>query len=146
MLIYERYFVGTDESWGTDLGRRLLGPGDLHDLRSISKSVTAALLGIALESDFIPPAPRDPYPSCVAGARACPPEDCGGVPGYAELLDTIRDPDHEDHVEMLEWLVGNFAPDAFDPEAVHVTRPTPAGSWQRRSPGPGRPPALRSPR
>ena len=52
LLVYERYFLGTDERWGEFLGNRLIGPEDLHDVRSISKSVTSALLGIALESEF----------------------------------------------------------------------------------------------
>jgi len=54
------------------------------------------------------------YPVCVGGERACPPEDCGGVWGYEELLEAIRDPKHEQHEEMLEWIGGSFDPEAFD--------------------------------
>jgi hypothetical protein len=53
-------------------------------------------------------------PVCVTGKRACPPEDCGGVWGYAELLETLADPAHSEHQEMLEWLGGPFDPEAFD--------------------------------
>jgi hypothetical protein len=56
--------------------------------------------------------------ACVAGARACPPEDCGGTMGYYELLVAISDPDHEDHDSMLEWVGGKFDPGAFDIAAV----------------------------
>lgn len=35
---------------------------------------------------ILPPDPDGYYPSCIAGARACPPEDCGGVPGYLRLV------------------------------------------------------------
>jgi CubicO group peptidase (beta-lactamase class C family) len=52
VLVYERYFPGTDERWGEPIGERLIGADDLHDLRSISKSVTSALLGIALGGEF----------------------------------------------------------------------------------------------
>ena len=53
VLVYERYFSGTDRSLlGGPLGHRVFGPESLHDLRSISKSVTSALLGIALETNF----------------------------------------------------------------------------------------------
>ncbi len=52
VLVFERYFSGTDERWGEPLGERELGPDSLHDLRSISKSVTSALVGMALGSDF----------------------------------------------------------------------------------------------
>ncbi|MBI2787819.1 MAG: plasmid pRiA4b ORF-3 family protein [Elusimicrobia bacterium] len=51
---------------------------------------------------------------CLDGARACPPEDCGGVYGYEDLLKAIRDPKHEGHGEMLEWVGGEFDPEAFD--------------------------------
>ena len=55
---------------------------------------------------------------CIAGARACPPEDCGGVPGYYNLLEAISDPKHEEHDSLLEWVGGGYDPEAFDPDAV----------------------------
>jgi tetratricopeptide (TPR) repeat protein len=58
------------------------------------------------------------YPACVAGKRACPPEDCGGVWGYANLVEAVNDPEHPEHDEMLEWLGGGFDPEAFDVERV----------------------------
>ncbi|MCG2711387.1 MAG: hypothetical protein L6416_03575, partial [Candidatus Omnitrophica bacterium] len=51
------------------------------------------------------------YPVCVDGARACPPEDCGGVPGYADFLMAIKHPNHARHEEMLEWIGGSFDPE-----------------------------------
>ncbi len=69
------------------------------------------------------------YPRCIDGARACPPEDCGGVPGYYELLEVLKNPAHEEHSGMVEWLKGhakNYYPydaDAFDPEAVLFANP-----------------------
>jgi hypothetical protein len=53
-------------------------------------------------------------PACIAGKRACPPEDCGGVWGYYELLDALADPDHPDREDRLEWLGEDFDPEAFD--------------------------------
>ena len=58
-------------------------------------------------------------PVCLAGARACPPEDCGGVPGYESFLEAIRDPEHQEHDAMLEWVGGSFNPQAFDLEKVN---------------------------
>lgn len=55
------------------------------------------------------------YPLCVEGERACPPEDVGGVWGYAEYLEALADPQHEAHEEYLEWS-GPFDPDKFDPK------------------------------
>jgi hypothetical protein len=54
------------------------------------------------------------YPLCVEGERACPPEDVGGVSGYAEFLETITDRADGERVEMLEWAEGWFDPDEFD--------------------------------
>ena len=59
------------------------------------------------------------YPRCVKGSRACPPEDCGGAWGYGGLLEAIRNPNHKQHEEMLEWVGGEFDPEAFDLEAVN---------------------------
>ncbi|KAF9439008.1 hypothetical protein BGZ76_001460 [Entomortierella beljakovae] len=59
--------------------------------------------------------PKIIYPTCTAGARACPPEDCGGVWGYESLLEKLAGPDTEEKAEMLEWL-GGLGNDDFDPE------------------------------
>jgi len=56
--------------------------------------------------------------ACTAGARACPPEDCGGTMGYYELLVALSDPDHEEHDAMLEWVGGEFDPNAFDTATI----------------------------
>lgn len=53
------------------------------------------------------------YPLCLAGKRACPPEDCGGLWGYANMLEAIRNPKHEDHELYAEWLDEDFDPEAF---------------------------------
>jgi hypothetical protein len=59
------------------------------------------------------------YPICLTGKRACPPEDCGGVGGYEMFLEAIQDPEHPEHDEMLEWVGGEFDPEAFDLEVVN---------------------------
>jgi hypothetical protein len=63
------------------------------------------------------------YPFCVDGARACPPEDCGGVYGYENVLTVIQDPTHEEHESMLEWLGGRFDPEGFHPKRVKFDDP-----------------------
>ena len=59
------------------------------------------------------------YPRCLDGERAAPPEDCGGLWGYAELLEAIHDPTHPEHESLLEWLGEPFDPEAFDLAAVN---------------------------
>ncbi|MEW5873995.1 MAG: plasmid pRiA4b ORF-3 family protein [Candidatus Zixiibacteriota bacterium] len=63
------------------------------------------------------------FPRCLAGERACPPEDCGGPPGYAQLLKTIADPSDEEHERAMQWLGGSFDPDSFSPQKVRFDDP-----------------------
>jgi hypothetical protein len=63
------------------------------------------------------------YPICIKGKRACPPEDCGGIWGYMELLEIISDPDHEEYESMLEWVGGEIDPDHFDVKEVQFSDP-----------------------
>ena len=63
------------------------------------------------------------YPRCVAGERACPPEDCGGPSGYAEFLAAIRDPMHARHTDLIEWIGGAFEAEEFDPSQVRFDDP-----------------------
>ncbi len=56
---------------------------------------------------------------CLDGVGACPPEDCGGIGGYLELLDIIKDPTHEEYESMMEWLGVPFDPNAFDLQEVN---------------------------
>ncbi|MBA2291632.1 MAG: plasmid pRiA4b ORF-3 family protein [Gemmatimonadales bacterium] len=67
--------------------------------------------------------PRVKYPRCLDGERACPPEDCGGPPGYARLLEIIADPTDEEYESMMEWLGGSFDPEAFSPREVNFDNP-----------------------
>ena len=70
--------------------------------------------------------PRDPlvtYPVCIGGRRACPPEDCGGIPGYGGFLEAIQDPTHEDHQSMMTWVGGAYDSEAFDKARVQFDDP-----------------------
>ena len=67
-----------------------------------------------------PPTSRRLRPVCLAGERACPPEDCGGISGFEEFLKAIRDPRHEEHEEMLSWVGGSYDPAAFDLAAINA--------------------------
>jgi hypothetical protein len=65
---------------------------------------------------------------CAAGDRACPPEDCGGVGGYEELLKGLKNRKHPEHRTMKEWLGRPFDSERFD--AASVNR------WLRKLPWP----------
>jgi len=69
------------------------------------------------------------YPRCIAGERACPPDDCGGIPGYYKLIEVLKDPKHPEYRKLVTWLNGDsesgntYKPDEFDPEEVEFGDP-----------------------
>jgi len=74
-----------------------------------------------LVEQVLPPERGVFYPRCIAGRRACPPEDCGGIWGYYDhFLPAIRDPSHPEYDEMREWIGREFDPNAFDLEATNA--------------------------
>ena len=74
-----------------------------HQLKVRSITPTAAPLKVAF---------------CVLGARACPPDDCGGEPGYEELCAALPDPRHPEHAHWKDWI-GDYDPEAFDCDGVN---------------------------
>ena len=76
--------------------------------------------GIEVE-EILPRSSDFAGPVCLAGERACPPEDCGGVPGYEDILLLLAQPrkqDDEDDAERREWFA-EFDPAQFDLAAVN---------------------------
>jgi hypothetical protein len=59
------------------------------------------------------------YPDCVGGKLNCPPENCGGIPGFYELLATLADKRHPERKEMLAWLGGTYDTQTFNQEEVN---------------------------
>jgi hypothetical protein len=107
---------------------------DMEDERRVrlSSLVTAAGTPFQYQYDFgddwqhavqvekiRPAAPDTLVLDCLGGKRACPPEDCGGIPGYAQLLRILKNPRHPEHEEMRQWAGRRFDPEAFDPAAVN---------------------------
>jgi hypothetical protein len=89
---------------------------------------------IKLEKVLPPdPAAVASVPACLAGKGACPPEDCGGAWGYADLKEAIADPAHDEHEDLLDWL-GLDNPAAFDPAAFDLDH---ANARLRRTAGTG---------
>ena len=114
---HPRYGVGTkiaDESrtklgeliW--TVGARLLYEYDFGDAWQHELLLEEVLLG---DESF--------QQTCVAGERHCPPEDCGGSPGFAELLEAFQDPNHPEHGNVVEWLGEDFAPEFLATEEIN---------------------------
>lgn len=71
---------------------------------------------------ILPAEPQVKYPRCIDGENACPPEDCGGVWGYEEMLEIIHDPNHPEYQDRLDWLGYKFDPTEFNAEFVKFRR------------------------
>jgi hypothetical protein len=78
---------------------------------------------ITLET-ILPKDPQSKYPQCLDGARSCPPEDCGGYPGYAQLLKILKNPRHPEFKELKTWVGDLFQPEKFDATRVRFENPT----------------------
>jgi hypothetical protein len=57
---------------------------------------------------------------CLGGERACPPEDCGGVGGYEDLLKKLGDPTNEEYFDAVAWVGAEFDPEKFDLRVVNA--------------------------
>ena len=73
---------------------------------------------ITLEK-VLKPDPTLTYPLCIKGKKACPPEDCGGIWGYYNMLNVIADETNEDYEEYAEWLGDGFDPEYFSVSEVN---------------------------
>jgi hypothetical protein len=67
----------------------------------------------------LPIDPNTPYPVCTDGQLACPPEDCGGIPGFYDLIEVLSNPNHERREEIMEWIGDEFDPQAFSVDKVN---------------------------
>jgi hypothetical protein len=63
---------------------------------------------------------QEVLPLVVSGENACPPEDCGGIHGYKDLIDILKDPNHPEHREYKVWAGKNFNPSKFSVDACNA--------------------------
>jgi hypothetical protein len=120
----EKLFDNDDENtfdgWDTQVNRFLDRPGQSaiyeYDMGD-SWEHEVLLEGVFLKEKGIR------YPRCTAGERACPPEDCGGTPGFYHLLEVMASPQHPEHKEAISWLGKKYDPEKFDPQTVKFTNP-----------------------
>lgn len=82
-----------------------------------------------IELELVAPAEKGvKYPRCLAGERACPPEDCGGPVGYDGLLEVLFNPKDPDYDEVITWVEsvkgGEFHPEEFNPANVTFVSPS----------------------
>jgi len=110
---YEIQMIDEDEVQLADLKLRVkqkiryeydFGDGWLHD--------------VVLEK-VAPPDRNTRYPICLAGEMACPPEDCGGLGGFYNMLASLDNPRNKEHKMYIEWLGDDFDRESFDVEGVN---------------------------
>jgi Plasmid pRiA4b ORF-3-like protein len=75
---------------------------------------------ITVEDISSTPKDEPPYPWCLDGQRACPPEDVGGVSGYAHFLEAWRKRSHPEHQQMRQWVGKHFRPELFSVQQVNA--------------------------
>lgn len=120
-----RTFYGAPDSDPDMMG---FGPPTLNEKHyTVADLAPAAKRSFVYEYDFgdgwehkivaekiLPPDPAFKHPVCLAGANACPPEDCGGIAGYYDLLEILANSRHAEHATMKEWLGYDLDPTRFD--------------------------------
>lgn len=121
----QRYGLPMDEDWGTE-PRKLAEKVRLHEVLKPGKTVIGYTydFGDDWEHRIIVTKvrhgePHVAYPRYVRGERNGPPEDCGGMPGFYDLLDARADPNHPEHANATEWLDG-YDPDELDELQIKV--------------------------
>lgn len=133
---YVRFGIPDDDAWG-DSPETLPG-WDYHLAHYVSEPKMVVRYVYDFGDGWIHDltlekiAPREKgvrYPRCVGGARACPPEDCGGPSGFFELVQALRDPMHPQHSELTQWIPRGWTADRFEMEQVRFTNPT--WRWRR---------------
>ena len=116
----ELFGTPSDDDWGDIQSERRVRIGELlqppkQQLEYVYDFGDNWRHRVVLEKVLPAPAGKKaPEPRCTGGRRACPPEDCGGVPGYRYLLRVLANPRDPERTEMLEWVGGHFDPEAFE--------------------------------
>jgi len=119
----QRYGLPTDEDWGT-LPRKVAAKVRLRDVLNPKRTIIDYVYDFGdnwehriIVTDVRPGDPEISYPRYVAGEGAGPPEDCGGLPGFYEMLDARADPEHPSHAEAVKWL-DDYDPAVIDEEPI----------------------------
>ena len=141
----QTYGLPMDEDWGT-APRKVASRTRLRDVLAPSTTTIDYIYDFGdnwhhvIKVEKIDDAiPGGEYPRLVRAIGACPPEDVGGGPGYADFLEAMADPNHEEHARMLEWHGGKFDPDEAEIGRILVNFERLAKKW---GPKPRKPKAV----
>jgi hypothetical protein len=129
-----QFIVGHTFYGQPDPGSAGMGDETLNEKRyTVADLAPAAKKRFIYEYDFgdgwqheltlekvLPPNTAFKHSVCVAGKNSCPPDDCGGIGGYYELLEILADPKHPEHEEMKDWIGGEFDAAQFNLNEVNA--------------------------
>ncbi|HEC34489.1 MAG TPA: plasmid pRiA4b ORF-3 family protein, partial [Chloroflexi bacterium] len=124
-IVGQTYYGRPHPDYGLDMRdeRRVrlsqIAPGEGSKFRYEYDFGDGWLHGLLVEK-VLEPEPGQHYPVCIKGKRACPPEDVGGIWGYASFLEAIQNPDHPEHEDYMEWIGQEFDPEAFDLDEINA--------------------------
>jgi Plasmid pRiA4b ORF-3-like protein len=115
----QRYALPMDEDWGP-VPRIAAGKVRLRDILNPRKTVIDYTYDFGdnwehrlTVTQIRAGEPGISYPRYIGGERNGPPEDCGGIPGFYELLEALVEPSHPEHADLIEWA-GDYDPDTVD--------------------------------
>jgi hypothetical protein len=127
-FVAERTFYGRPDPEFADMGPETLNEKGytLADLAPVAKSkfIYEYDFGDSWEHEVtvekvLPPDPAFKHPTCLAGANACPPDDCGGMGGYYNLLEALGNPKHPEHADLKEWVGGQWDAQRFHLDEIN---------------------------
>lgn len=73
--------------------------------------------------DILSPSPRKVYPGCISGQLRCPPEDCGGIGGFYDMLEILKDKKHPQYKQIKTWVGKGYDPEEFDLAKINKELP-----------------------
>lgn len=119
----EYYSIPSEEDWEPVIDERKYRLAEIAPAEQ-SKFIYEYDFGDSWEHEVVvekilPVDPKAKYPYCVKGKRACPPEDVGGIWGFEEFLEAMKDPKHEEHESYVEWWGGQYDPEAIDLDGIN---------------------------
>ena len=121
----QTYGLPMDDDWGT-APRKVAARTRLRDVLAFGTTEIDYTYDFGdnwahklIISDVRPGDLGTAYPRFIDGERDCPPEDCGGISGFYEMIEAREDPNHPDHAEIAEWLEG-YDPEELDTLPIRV--------------------------
>jgi hypothetical protein len=119
----EYYSIPSEDDWEPVIDEREYNLEDVAAYER-SKFIYEYDFGDSWEHEItvekiLPSVSKRECPRCIKGKRACPPEDVGGIWGFEDFLEAIKDPKHEEHESYLMWYGGQYDPNAIDLEDIN---------------------------